>query len=163
VCVASGWRKASSDERAAYIKMARAVAGEEQEALDEDVSADATLSQERYAELGAAEQHILTVSANGYGKRTSSYEYRITGRGGKGIVAMTVNKRNGPLVASFPVEDTDQIMLVTDGGQLIRCPVHDIRKAGRSTQGVIILDTADGEHVVSVERIGDIGEDPDEV
>jgi DNA gyrase subunit A len=153
---------ASSDERAAYIKMARAVAGEEQEALDEETSADATLSQERYAELGAAEQHILTVSANGYGKRTSSYEYRITGRGGKGIVAMTVNKRNGPLVASFPVDDTDQIMLVTDGGQLIRCPVNDIRKAGRSTQGVIILDTADGEHVVSVERIGEIGEEVDE-
>ena len=74
-------------------------------------------------------------SANGYGKRTSSYEYRITNRGGKGIVAMTVNERNGPLVASFPVEENDQIMLVTDGGQLIRCPVDDIRKAGRSTQG----------------------------
>src|SRR5207253_942014 len=86
--------------------------------------------------LTTAEELILTVSANGYGKRTSSYEYRITGRGGKGIVAMTVNSRNGPLVASFPVDDEDQIMLVTDGGQLIRCPVHDIRKAGRSTQGV---------------------------
>ena len=117
--------------------------------------ADAMLSQERYAEMGAAEQFILTVSSNGYGKRTSSYEYRITGRGGKGIVAMAVNSRNGPLVASFPVEDEDQIMLVTDGGQLIRCPVHDIRKAGRSTQGVIVLDTAEDEHVVSVERISD--------
>ena len=73
--------------------------------------------------MGAAEQVILTVSSNGYGKRTSSYEYRITNRGGKGIVAMTVNERNGPLVASFPVEDNDQIMVVTDGGQLIRCPV----------------------------------------
>ncbi len=151
--------EASVDERAAFIKMSRAVAGEEAEVLDEETSADATLSQERYAELGAAEQHILTVSANGYGKRTSSYEYRITSRGGKGIVAMTVNKRNGPLVASFPVEDTDQIMLVTDGGQLIRCPVHDIRKAGRSTQGVTILNTAEGEHVVSVESIGDEGEE----
>src|SRR6476469_4101167 len=105
--------------------------------------------------MGAAEQVILTVSANGYGKRTSSYEYRITGRGGKGIVAMTVNSRNGPLVASFPVEDADQIMLVTDGGQLIRCPVKDIRKAGRATQGVTILDTAEGEHVVSVEAISE--------
>ena len=111
------------------------------------------LSQERYVELGAAEQIILTVSSNGYGKRTSSYEYRVTGRGGKGIVAMAVNERNGPLVASFPVENGDQIMLVTDGGQLIRCPVHDIRKAGRSTQGVIVIDVADDEHVVSVEHI----------
>jgi DNA gyrase subunit A len=68
---------------------------------------------------------------------------------------MAVNERNGPLVASFPVEDTDQIMLVTDGGQLIRCPVNGIRKAGRSTQGVIVLSTSDGEHVVSVERIGE--------
>jgi DNA gyrase subunit A len=150
--------EATSDERAAYLKMSRAVAGEEQEGLDEEPVSDTTLSQERYAELGAAEQFILTVSANGYGKRTSSYEHRITGRGGKGIVAMTVNRRNGPLVASFPVEETDQIMLVTDGGQLIRCPVHDIRKAGRSTQGVIILDTAEGEHVVSAERLGEIGE-----
>jgi DNA gyrase subunit A len=103
--------------------------------------------------MGAAEQVILTISSNGYGKRTSSYEYRITGRGGKGIVAMAVNERNGPLVASFPVEDVDQIMLVTDGGQLIRTPVHGIRKAGRSTQGVIVINAADDEHVVSVEHI----------
>ncbi|MCB1379021.1 MAG: DNA topoisomerase (ATP-hydrolyzing) subunit A, partial [Alphaproteobacteria bacterium] len=149
--------EASADDRAAFLKMARAVAGEEAEqgGSDEEATADTTLNQERYAEMGAAEQHILTVSANGYGKRTSSYEYRITGRGGKGIVAMTVNDRNGPLVASFPVEDADQIMLVTDGGQLIRCPVNDIRKAGRSTQGVIVIDAAEDEHVVSVEHITD--------
>ena len=155
--------EATPDERAAFLKLSRAVAGEEAEPLasDEDVSPEATLSQERYAELGAAEQIILTVSANGYGKRSSSYEYRITGRGGKGIVAMAVNERNGPLVASFPVEDADQIMLVTDGGQLIRCPVHDIRKAGRSTQGVIVIDVADGEHVVSVEHITDDEEEDD--
>ncbi|MFZ5673696.1 MAG: DNA gyrase subunit A [Pseudomonadota bacterium] len=152
--------EASADERLAYLKMARAVSGDEVEenggAEEETAQAsDAMLSQERYAEMGAAEQTILTVSSNGYGKRTSSYEYRITGRGGKGITAMAVNERNGPLVASFPVENEDQIMLVTDGGQLIRCPVHDIRKAGRSTQGVIVLDTADDEHVVSVERISE--------
>lgn len=105
--------------------------------------------------MSAAEQFVLTISANGYGKRTSSYEYRRTGRGGKGIVAMSVNSRNGKLVASFPVSDTDQIMLVTDRGQLIRCPVEDIRIAGRSTQGVIVFDTADDEHVVSVEHITD--------
>jgi DNA gyrase subunit A len=149
--------EATSDERQAFIKMSRAVAGEETEAgnSDEEASSEAAISQERYAAMGAAEQVILTVSANGYGKRTSSYEYRITNRGGKGITAMAVNDRNGPLVASFPVEDSDEIMLVTDGGQLIRCPVDGIRKAGRSTQGVIIIDTADDEHVVSVERISE--------
>ena len=147
--------EASAEERQAFIKMSRAVSGEDQgdAATDEEVTADASLSQERYAALGAAEQVILTLSANGYGKRTSAYEYRITNRGGKGITAMVVNDRNGPLVASFPIEESDEIMLVTDGGQLIRTPVHDIRKAGRNTQGVIIIDTADDEHVVSVERI----------
>ena len=149
--------EATSEERAAFIKMSRAVAGEETEAgpTDEEVSAEATLSQERYAQMGAAEQVILTVSSNGYGKRTSSFEYRITNRGGKGITAMAVNERNGHLVASFPVENSDEIMLVTDGGQLIRCPVEGIRKAGRSTQGVIVIDTAADEHVVSVERISE--------
>jgi DNA gyrase subunit A len=149
--------EATADERAAFLKMSRAVAGEEieQGTSDEEARSDTSLSQERYAAMGAAEQTILTVSANGYGKRTSSYEYRITGRGGKGIVAMAVNDRNGPLVASFPVEQSDQIMLVTDGGQLIRCPVNGIRKAGRATQGVIIINTADDEHVVSVEAISE--------
>ncbi len=152
---------ASAEERMAFIKMSRAVAGEEAEAenSDEEVVADAGLSQERYAAMGAAEQVILTVSSNGYGKRTSSFEYRITNRGGKGIVAMAVNERNGPLVASFPVEHSDEIMLVTDGGQLIRCPVDGIRKAGRSTQGVIVINTADDEHVVSVERLSEDEED----
>ena len=151
----------TSDERSAYLKMRRAMAGEngaEESAAEsetEEASAAAQISQERYVEMSAAEQVVLTVSVNGYGKRTSSYEYRTTGRGGKGIVAMSVNNRNGKLVASFPVEDSDQIMLVTDKGQLIRCPVEDIRIAGRSTQGVIVFDTADDEHVVSVEHIGE--------
>ena len=155
---------ATAEERLAFLKMSRAVAGEdvEPETSDEEEVVDAGLSQERYAAMGAAEQVILTVSSNGYGKRTSSFEYRITNRGGKGIVAMAVNERNGPLVASFPVEHSDQIMLVTDGGQLIRCPVDGIRKAGRSTQGVIVINTADDENVVSVERLsedeGDEGE-----
>ncbi|MCC8945230.1 DNA gyrase subunit A [Bradyrhizobium sp. Arg62] len=148
----------TSDERSAYLKMRRAVAGEAAteepvETEGEETANAIQLSQERYAELSAAEQVVLTVSVNGYGKRTSSYEYRTTGRGGKGIVAMSVNSRNGNLVASFPVEDADQIMLVTDKGQLIRCPVADIRVAGRSTQGVIVFDTAEDEHVVSVEHI----------
>jgi DNA gyrase subunit A len=108
---------------------------------------------------------VLTVSERGYGKRSSSYEYRITSRGGKGIVAMDVRERDGAirrrtgkLIASFPVEDGDQIMLVTDAGQLIRTRVEGIRIAGRSTQGVIILDTAEAERVVSVERISEEGE-----
>jgi len=151
---------ASSDERAAYLKMRRAVAGETTveepaETDAEEASASVQLSQERYAQMSAAEQFVLTISENGYGKRSSSFEYRTTGRGGKGIVAMSVNDRNGKLVASFPVEDSDQIMLVTDAGQLIRCPVEGIRVAGRSTQGVIVFDTADDEHVVSVEHISE--------
>jgi DNA gyrase subunit A len=149
--------EATSDERSAYIKMSRAVAGEEVEdvAPDEETSADATLSQERYAAMGAAEQFVLTVSEKGYGKRSSSYDYRITNRGGKGITAMIVNDRNGPLIASFPVEESDEIMLVTDGGQLIRCPVTGIRKTGRNAQGVRVIDTASDEKVVSVERISE--------
>ncbi|MFT4118563.1 DNA gyrase subunit A [Bradyrhizobium sp.] len=149
----------TSDERSAYLKMRRAVAGEattEEAPVDaeaEETSGSFQLPQERYVEMSAQEQVVLTVSVNGYGKRTSSYEYRTTGRGGKGIVAMSVNNRNGNLVASFPVEDADQIMLVTDKGQLIRCPVEGIRIAGRSTQGVIVFDTAEEEHVVSVEHI----------
>ena len=113
------------------------------------------LSPERYAELSAHEEFVLTVSENGYGKRTSAYEYRISGRGGKGIIAMVVNQRNGKLLASFSVEETDQIMLVTDGGQLIRVPVRDISIMGRSTQGVIVFSTGEGERVVSVEHIPD--------
>jgi DNA gyrase subunit A len=156
--------EATSDERTAYLKMRRAVAGEgaaEETAVEgdtEEASNAIQLSSERYVEMSAQEQVVLTVSVNGYGKRTSSFEYRTTGRGGKGIVAMSVNNRNGKLVASFPVEESDQIMLVTDKGQLIRCPVADIRIAGRSTQGVIVFDTADDEHVVSVEHIGEEAE-----
>ena len=106
-----------------------------------DVAGELSLSQDRYAEMARDEQFILTITENGYGKRTSAYEYRITGRGGKGITAMAVNSRNGELVASFPVEDGDQIMLVTNGGQLIRVPVDGIRIVGRYTQGVTVFST----------------------
>ncbi len=153
--------EATSDERAAYLKMRRAIAGETTEESNGDADAEpeaptaAALTPERYAAMSAAEQFILTISENGYGKRTSSFEYRVTGRGGKGIVAMAVNARNGKLVASFPVEHGDEIMLVTDGGQLIRCPVDGIRVAGRATQGVIVFDTAEKERVVSVDRISE--------
>jgi DNA gyrase subunit A len=153
---------ADAEERAAYLRRANAVrrgGAEEEAGIDnEDVAGTIELGEQRYVEMSAGEQFVLTISENGYGKRTSSYEYRTTGRGGKGIVAMSVNGRNGKLVASFAVEDSDQIVLVTDKGQLIRCPVEDIRIAGRSTQGVIVFDTAEDEHVVSVEHIGEEGE-----
>jgi DNA gyrase subunit A len=153
---------ADSEERAAYLRRANAVRRggvEEEPGTDsEDASGAIELGEQRYVEMSAHEQFVLTISENGYGKRSSSFEYRTTGRGGKGIVAMSVNGRNGKLVASFPVEDSDQIMLVTDKGQLIRCPVEGIRIAGRSTQGVIVFDTAEDEHVVSVEHIGEDAE-----
>jgi DNA gyrase subunit A len=159
-------------ERAAYLKQAnmlRRAQGEEiaeetgeVDADEEVVEGTAELTSERYAELSGKEQFVLTLSERGFGKRSSSYEYRTSGRGGKGIVAMVVNDRNGPLVASFPVVDTDQIMLVTDGGQLIRCPVNDVRIAGRNTQGVRIFKTDAEEKVVSVERIPDDGSDGEE-
>jgi DNA gyrase subunit A len=162
---------ATPGEREAYLKQASAMrhaAGAEAaeagaEAPEVDVEAEegaeeaVELSLDRYAELGAREQLVLTVSERGFGKRSSSYEYRISGRGGKGIVAMIVNERNGRLVASFPVEETDQIMLVTDGGKLIRCPIDDVRIAGRNTQGVRIFKTEEDEKVVSVERIPEEG------
>jgi DNA gyrase subunit A len=148
---------ANAEERAGYLKMSRAMRGEAatgEGETEEGVVAGA-LPQTRYEEMSANEQFVLTISANGYGKRTSSFEYRTTGRGGKGIVAMSVNARNGALVASFPVEESDEVMLVTDGGQLIRCPVAGIRISGRGAQGVIVFDTADHENVVAVERISE--------
>jgi DNA gyrase subunit A len=161
----------SAEERIAYLRRANAVRrGDELEEAATDAEEATTtdtieLGEQRYVEMSAAEQFILTISERGVGKRSSSYEYRITSRGGKGIVAMAIwegkkgaekiKERIGRLVASFPVEEADQIMLVTDGGKLIRTPVNGIRIAGRSTQGVIVFDTADDEHVVSVERIGE--------
>jgi DNA gyrase subunit A len=166
----------TSDERAAYLKRASAIRRGTGVEVDEPQVADADeaengdianieLGEQRYVELSEAEQFVLTLSERGFGKRTSSYEYRITGRGGKGIVAMDIWEKKGGsfrlkpkigrLVASFPIEEDDQVMLVTDAGKLIRTPVSGIRIAGRSTQGVIVLNTADDEHVVSVERLSE--------
>jgi DNA gyrase subunit A len=156
---------ATAEERAAYLKRASAVrrglTGEAEEAAPdaEEAAGAIELGERRYVEMSEAEQFVLTVSEHGYGKRSSSYEYRTTGRGGKGIVAMAVTSKTGRVIASFPVEDQDQIMLVTDGGQLIRTRVEGIRIAGRSTQGVIVFDTAEGERVVSVERISEEGDE----
>src|SRR5438105_14321143 len=148
-----------AEERAAYLRRANAVrrgGAEEEAGIDsEDAAGAIELGEQRYVEMSASEQFVLTISENGFGKRSSSFEYRTTGRGGKGIVAMSVHERNGKLVASFPVEDSDQVMLGTDKGQLIRCPEEGFRIAARSTEGVIVYDTAEDEHVVSVEHIGE--------
>ena len=164
--------EATPAERNTYLRQAAAIrraAAEEGEAEVEEVATDdeeaeeiTALSAERYAELGAAEQFILTISANGYGKRSSAYEYRVSGRGGKGIIAMTLTERNGDLLAAFPVEDSDQVMLVSDNGTLIRCPVDDVRIAGRNTQGVTIFKTEEDATVVSVARLGETSDDDDD-
>ncbi len=153
----------TSEERVAYLKRASAVrrgtAEEEAPAEAEESTAQIELGEQRYVELSAAEQFVLTASERGYGKRSSSFEYRTTGRGGKGIVAMNVTPKTGRLVASFPVEEGDQVMLVTDQGKLIRTTVAGIRIAGRATQGVIVLDTAEDERVVAVEHLSEEEED----
>jgi DNA gyrase subunit A len=160
---------ATPAERGAYLRHAnavRAAQGAEDEAPaavpeddDEEANGDQiSLSLERIAELGAAEEFILSVSTEGFGKRTSAYEYRRTGRGGQGLIAHDLSKKGGRLVASFPAEDGDEILLVTDQGQLIRVPVAGIRIAGRNTSGVTIFRTAEDEHVVGVERLEGEGE-----
>ncbi len=159
--------EATAEERAAYLKRANAVRrGQTVEGDENGANGDAEeatgaieLGEMRYVDMSAKEQFVLTISERGFGKRTSSYEYRTTNRGGKGIVAMAVTEKNGRLVAAFPVEESDQIMLVTDGGQLIRCPVDGIRIAGRATQGVIVFNTAEGEKVASVERLSEESDD----
>lgn len=158
--------EATPEEGRAYLKHASAMrraAGETDiEDGDEPDTPDVALSQDRLAELGAAEQFVLSVTENGFGKRTSSYEYRTSGRGGKGIIAIQTTERNGRVVASFPIDESDQIMLVTDGGQLIRTPINDIRVAGRNTQGVTIFKTREGERVVSVGRVEDVDDEDHE-
>ncbi len=170
----------TSAEARAYLKhaaaMRRAASGEDEgeetdAAVDddaEDTDEDAALSTERIAELGAREEFILTLADDGMGKRASSYDYRVTGRGGKGLVAHNIwggNKKTGPvkqIAQSFAVDDNDQIMLVTNGGQLIRTRVDQIRIAGRATSGVWVLRTNEGERVVSVARLVEDSEDDTE-
>jgi DNA gyrase subunit A len=151
-------------ERDAYLRLSKRRRGSEVEAeTAENGNGEApepavpaiTLSEERYAAFAVQEEFILSVTARGFGKRTSAYEYRITGRGGQGIANIETSERNGAVVASFPVRHEDQIMLVTNRGQLIRTPVDDIRIAGRSTQGVTLFRVEDGEKVMSVTRLGD--------
>ena len=164
---------ASPAERSAYLKRSVAErrvlsgAGEDEEIAltNEEVSEEAQLSDERFEYLRQHEQFVLTVTEYGYGKRSSSYDFRLTGRGGKGIRATDVSKVDeiGRLIAAFPIENDDQIMLVSDGGTVIRVPVHNIRFASRATKGVTIFNTGEGEKVVSVERISEPESDEEEI
>ncbi|MEM1039501.1 MAG: DNA gyrase subunit A [Pseudomonadota bacterium] len=167
--------EATAAERLSYLRRAAA----DRRAVTEDEAADdlavddadseegveeAALDLERYAEMGAAEQFILTVSEKGFGKRASSYDFRVSGRGGKGLKVTDQSKMSeiGRLVAAFPVEDSDQIMLVSNAGQLIRVPVENIRFTSRASKGVRVFRTAEEENVVSVERISDPESDEDD-
>jgi DNA gyrase subunit A len=161
---------ATPAEREAYLKQSgairRAATGDEAEAepevdaneeAEEGAGEPASITEARYIEMGAAEQFVLTITELGFGKRSSSYEFRISHRGGKGIKATDQSKTDeiGKLVAAFPVEDADQIMLISDGAQLIRVPVNGIRFTSRASKGVRVFRTAEGEKVVAVERISE--------
>jgi DNA gyrase subunit A len=156
---------ATTAEARAYLKQSnavrRAATGEEEAPPEEAEEAEesgeeATLTPERYAALGAKEQFVLAVSENGFGKRTSSYEYRAIGRGGSGIVAMGMGRKNHAIIGAFPVDESDDLMLISDKGQTIRVAVSSISVQGRSAQGVTVFRVDEGERVVSVERIEDV-------
>ena len=159
-----GGKGIATEERDAYLRQSRALrqlaslddenGNGTEEAGEEALAPSTILSSERFGALQDKEEFVLTVASSGFGKRTSAYEYRVTGRGGKGVELMNLS-RGGQVVAAFPVRQTDQIMLVTDGGTLIRCPVDGIRIAGRATRGVRIVNVSEGERVVSAIRIGD--------
>ena len=154
---------ATSDERAAYLKMRRLMAGvtDDTESDEDEGNADSVLPQERYAEMSAAENLILTITSGGAGKLSSSHDYPVRGRGGMGVAAMDKAMRGGELVASFPVEIDDQIMLATSKGQSIRVPVDGISFRSRSAGGVKVFNTGKGEEVVSVAWIADQGDEDD--
>ena len=156
---------ATPDERSAYLKMRRAVSGivdEEGNSDEDDVNENATISPERYAEMSASENLILTITSGGAGKLSSSHDYPVRGRGGMGVAAMDKTMRGGPIVASFPVDLEDQIMLATSNGQSIRVPVEGISFRSRSAGGVKVFDTKEKEEVVSVAWIADQGDESEE-
>ncbi|MGA8551726.1 MAG: DNA gyrase C-terminal beta-propeller domain-containing protein, partial [Stellaceae bacterium] len=166
-------QEVAPDVRNAYLSLAarrRRPVGEEGEAATElppepdeaDAAVgdgEASIAEETYADLAGREECVLSVTEKGFGVRTSAFDYRITGRGGQGIDNMDLRRRDDAVVAVFPVGGNDQIMLVTDGGMVIRCPVHDIRIARRRSQGVVIFKIGDGEHVVSVARLPEVAEE----
>lgn len=147
---------ATTEQRDEYLRLSSAlkrIEVPENGDFDEEAAfngLEPRMSFEEFKVMRENEQFILTVTSTGYGKRTSAYEYRITARGGQGVANMEMSERNKAVVSSFPIEDDNQIMMVTDGGKLIRMPVEDIRIAGRKTQGVILFRTAEDESVVSV-------------
>ncbi|HCK18118.1 MAG TPA: DNA gyrase subunit A, partial [Thalassospira sp.] len=147
------------EERDEYLSIAGKLRREE---ISEDSLPLEVLSADRYQEIYDGDQLILSVTENGYGKRTSAYEYRVTGRGGQGFANIEMSERNGNVAASFVIEEGDELMMVTNGGKVIRMPTHDIRIAGRKTQGVTLFRTAKDEEVVAVERLSNLG-DEDEV
>lgn len=155
---------ATPEERTAYLKKASALRGADTEGMDtDDGVGEGSISDDRFRELQTKEQFLLTVTGGGFGKRTSAYEYRISGRGGQGVTNIGLTKKNGGVVVgSFPVTDEHQIMLVTNGGQMIRLPVEGIRFTGRSAQGVTLFRIAEGEEVVSVAWLKKEAEDDDE-
>ncbi|WP_424977468.1 DNA gyrase subunit A [Leisingera sp. S232] len=156
--------EATPEDRAAYLKMRRAVAGltDEDASDEENVPASDTFSQEKYVEMSAAEMLILTITAGGSGKLSSSHDYPVRGRGGMGVTAMDKAMRGGEIVASFPVEMDDQIMLATSKGQSIRVPIDGISFRSRSAGGVRVFNTGKGEEVVSVAWIAENGEDAED-
>ena len=158
--------RAEADERAAYLKQRRLMAGATEEEIepdeDEDAVAEGQLSPERYAEMSAAEDLILTITAGGSGKLSSSHDYPVRGRGGQGVMAMDKAMRGGALVASFPVDMDDQIMLATSKGQSIRVPVDGISFRSRAAGGVKVFNTGAGEEVVSVAWIADQGDEDED-
>ncbi|MFD2262586.1 DNA gyrase subunit A [Lacibacterium aquatile] len=160
---------ATAEEREEYLRLASQRRRQLGEAVDETADAEETgsmadiaMTEERFIQLQVAEEFVLTVTDRGFGKRTSAYAYRKTGRGGQGIAAMELTARNGQVSVAFPVAETDQVMLVTDGGKLIRTPIHDVRIAGRKTQGVMLFRVDEDERVVSVTRLDDTGDDEEE-
>jgi DNA gyrase subunit A len=163
---------ATPDERSAYLKQARALLADSMaegedatsaSADDEEASASITLPEDRFAELQASEQVLLTVTSRGFGKRVSAYDYRVTGRGGQGIVNNKDSKRNGTVVAVLPVTEEHQVIMVTDGGQLIRTPVADVRRCSRGSLGVTLFRVDKDETVVSVAAIAEgEGDDSEE-
>lgn len=154
---------ASVEERAAYLKQRRTPAEDETQAEPEEVVQDVTLDEDRLAVLRNAEEVLLTVTNGGFGKRSSAYEYRVTGRGGQGITNIALASRNGgAVVATFPVRQGDDVMLVTDAGRLIRIPADQVRMTGRAAMGVTLFRLDSGEQVMSVfPVVDDAGEEAD--
>ena len=152
--------KITSDEAKSYIKASRLEKDVEETPDDENETTKiVTLSKKQIEEFKNKEQYILTVTENGYGKRSSAYEYRVSGRGGQGIINIISSERNGGVASTFTINHEDQIMLITDKGQMIRCNVKDIRITGRNTQGVRIFNLSDDEKVVSAARVEDSSEE----